>query len=70
MSQPTPTPVPTVPPTPETLTAQQARGGIIGHKVRYVLAISVLLAVAAMVSVYIAAPGGLQDGPTSAPGPR
>jgi hypothetical protein len=57
-------------PKPTILSAQQARGGVVGHKVRYVLAISVLLAVAAMVSVYIAAPGNLQDGPTSAPGPR
>ncbi len=55
---------------PKILSSEEARGAVTGHKVRYVLAISVLLAVAAMVSVYVAAPGGLQDGPTTAPGPR
>jgi hypothetical protein len=48
----------------------KARGGVIGHNVRYVLAISVLLAVAAMVSVYFAWSGGLENAPNSAEAPK
>lgn len=46
----------------------KARGGVIGNKVRYVLAISLLLAVAAMILVYLGVPGGMVNGATSAPG--
>ncbi len=53
---------------PQIISTVKARGGVTGHKVRYVLAISLLLAVAAMVFVYLGVPGGLMDGATSAPG--
>jgi hypothetical protein len=55
---------------PATISAVKARGGVIGNKMRYVLAASLLLAVLGMVFVYLGVPGGLMDGPTSAPGPR
>jgi hypothetical protein len=55
---------------PVVISTEKARGGVTGHKVRYVLAISLLLAVVAMIAVYAGVPGGLQDGPTTIPGPR
>jgi len=55
---------------PATISAVKARGGVIGNKMRYVLAASLLLAVLGMVLVYAGVPGGLLDGPTSTPGPR
>lgn len=55
---------------PEVISTVKARGGVIGHNVRYVLAISLLLAVAAMVSVYLAWSGGLDDAPNSAEAPK
>jgi hypothetical protein len=53
---------------PEVISTVKARGGVTGNKVRYVLGISLLLAVAAMILVYLGVPGGLMDGATSAPG--
>ncbi|WP_341904019.1 hypothetical protein [Sandarakinorhabdus limnophila] len=53
---------------PEVISTVKARGGVTGNKVRYVLGISLLLAVAAMIFVYLGVPGGLMDGATSAPG--
>ena len=53
---------------PEVISTVKARGGVTGNKVRYVLAISLLLVVAGMVAVYLGVPGGLMDGATSAPG--
>jgi hypothetical protein len=53
---------------PEIISTVKARGGVTGNKVRYVLAISLLLVVAGMVAVYLGVPGGLMDGATSAPG--
>jgi hypothetical protein len=53
---------------PEAISTVKARGGVTGNKVRYVLAISLLLGVAAMIFVYLGVPGGLMDGATSAPG--
>jgi hypothetical protein len=60
------------PPTAErpVISTVKARGGVIGHNVRYVLAISLLLAVAAMVSVYFAWSGGLENAPNSAEAPK
>ena len=53
---------------PEIISTVKARDGVTGNKVRYVLGISLLLAVAAMIFVYLGVPGGLMDGATSAPG--
>jgi hypothetical protein len=53
---------------PEVISTVKARGGVTGNKVRYVLAFSLLLAVLAMIFVYLGVPGGLMDGATSAPG--
>jgi hypothetical protein len=50
---------------PEVMSAEEARSGVKGHKVRYVLAISVLIAIAGMVTVYLAAPGTPEDSPNS-----
>jgi hypothetical protein len=55
---------------PVTLSTVKARGGVTGNKVRYVLAASLVLAVLGLAIVYAGVPGGLMDGPTSAPGPR
>ena len=55
---------------PILISTVKARGGVTGNKVRYVLIFSLLLAVLAIVFVYLGVPGGLMDGPTSAPGPR
>ena len=64
------TETPPTPEKPEVIPTVKARGGVIGHNVRYVLAISVLLAVAAMVSVYFAWSGGLENAPNSAEAPK
>lgn len=61
---------PPAPDKPDVIATVKARGGVVGHNVRYVLAISVLLAVAAMVSVYVAQSGGLDNAPNSADAPR
>jgi hypothetical protein len=53
---------------PEIISTVKARGGVTGNKVRYVLAVSLLVVVAGMVAVYLGVPGGLMDGATSAPG--
>ncbi len=53
---------------PEIISTVKARGGVTGNNVRFVLAISLLLAVAAMIYVYLGVPVGLMDGATSAPG--
>jgi hypothetical protein len=64
MSEPSPAPE-----KPEIISTVKARGGVVGHNVRYVLAISLLLAVAAMVSVYVASADRLEDAPNSAVAP-
>jgi hypothetical protein len=53
---------------PDVISTVKARGGVTGNKVRYVLAISLLLVIAGMIFVYLGVPGGLMDGATSAPG--
>ena len=71
MDQPNPRAPGEAPPEqPEVLSTTDARGGTTGNKVRYVLIISVIVAVIAMVSVYAVSPKGTQDGATTAPGPR
>lgn len=55
---------------PQTISTVKARGGVTPHIVRYVLLVSLVLAVAAMVFVYASAPQASQDGPTTAQGPR
>jgi hypothetical protein len=55
---------------PKVISTVKARGGVTPHVVRYVLIISLALAVAAMVFVYFDAPTASQNGPTSAPGPQ
>lgn len=45
-----------MPEKPTTISTNRARGGIGTHKVRYILAISTLLAIGAMLWVYFAAP--------------
>ena len=55
---------------PKIISTVKARGGVTPHIVRYVLMISLALAVVAMVVIYINAPAASQDGPTSAPGPQ
>ena len=54
---------------PEVLTTTEARAGVTPHIVRYVLMISLALAVAAMAWVYLGAPTATQDGATTAAGP-
>ncbi|MFZ4689943.1 MAG: hypothetical protein ACOYLS_11945 [Polymorphobacter sp.] len=54
---------------PEVLTTTEARAGVTPHIVRYVLMISLALAVAAMAWVFIVAPSATQDGATTAAGP-
>lgn len=61
-------PVPPSADPPEIISTVKARGGVTGHKVRYVLLFSLLLVIAGMVAVYLGVPGGLMDGATSAPG--
>jgi len=53
---------------PDVISTVKARGGVIGNKVRYVLAISLLLAVAAMIFAYLCVPGDMMNGTTRAPG--
>ena len=53
---------------PDVISTVKARGSVINNKMRYVLAVSLLLVVAGMVAVYLGVPGGLMDGATSAPG--
>ena len=55
---------------PKIISTVKARGGVTPHIVRYVLMISLVLAVAAMAFVYMGAPPATQDGPTSVPGPQ
>ena len=50
---------------PEVLTTTEARSGVGTHVVRYVLVISVVLAVAAMAWVYLQAPAPTQQGATT-----
>ena len=54
---------------PEVLTTTEARGGVTPHIVRYVLIISVALAIGAMVWVFALAPKGTQEGATTARDP-
>ncbi|MBC7520545.1 MAG: hypothetical protein H7268_05545 [Sandarakinorhabdus sp.] len=55
---------------PKIISTVKARGGVTPHIVRYVLMISLVLAVAAMVFAYARAPTATQDGPTSVAGPQ
>ena len=50
---------------PEVLTKTEARGGVTPHIVRYVLIISTILAVVAMVWVFVVAPKATQQGATT-----
>lgn len=50
---------------PEVLTTTEARAGATNKGVRYVLIISVILAVGAMVWTYVLAPKGDQQGATT-----
>ncbi|WP_310496031.1 hypothetical protein [Sandarakinorhabdus sp.] len=50
-----------MPDEPQVIPTVKARGGVTRHNVRYVLAISLALAIAAMVIVYANAPQGPQD---------
>jgi len=50
---------------PKVLTTTEARGGITPHIVRYVLIVSLLLAVVAMVWVYAASPVTTKGGAAS-----
>lgn len=53
---------------PDVISTVKARGGVIGNKVRYVLAISLLLAVAAMIVAYLGVPGDMMNGETGETG--
>jgi hypothetical protein len=55
---------------PEVITTVKARGGITPHIVRYVLIVSLILAVVAMAWTLLAAPKGTQDGATTAADPQ
>jgi hypothetical protein len=55
---------------PQRISTVKARGGVTPHIVRYVLLVSLVLAIAAMVFVYASAPQGSQEGATTAPGPK
>lgn len=55
-----------MPEKPKTISTNRARGGIGTHIVRYVLVISTVLAIGAMVWVYFAAPQATAPG---GPGP-
>ena len=55
---------------PEEISTEKARGAVVSQGVRYVLIISLVLAVAAMVFALIESPKGTQDGPTTAAGPQ
>ena len=54
---------------PEVLTTTEARAGVTPHIVRYVLIVSLVLAVGAMVWAFVMAPKGTQDGATTAADP-
>ncbi len=55
---------------PEVLTTTEARGGVTPHIVRYVLIISLVLAVGAMVWTFVVAPEASQEGATTAADPQ
>jgi hypothetical protein len=55
---------------PQKISTVKARAGVTPHIVRYVLLVSLVLAIAAMIFVYADAPQGSQDGATTAPGPQ
>lgn len=55
---------------PEIISTDKARGGVTPHIVRYVLIISLILAVVALAVTFIESPKGTQDGPTTAAGPQ
>ena len=55
---------------PKKLTTTEARGGVTPHIVRYVLIISLVLAVAAMAWSLLAAPDATQQGATTAADPQ
>ena len=55
---------------PEVLTTTEARGGVGTHVVRYVLVISVLLAIVALAFTFLRAPVPTQQGATTAADPR
>ena len=59
-----------MPEEPEVLTTTEARGGVTPHIVRYVLIISLILAVGAMAWTFLASPKGTQDGATTAADPQ
>ena len=51
---------------PEVISTVKARGGVTPHVVRYVLLVSLLLAVAALVLVFASAPNTAPDAPVAA----
>ena len=55
---------------PEVISTNKARAGSTPHIVRYVLIVSLILAVAAMAFTFIGSPKGTQEGATTAPGPQ
>lgn len=55
---------------PEIITTEKARGGVTPHIVRYVLMVSLALAVAAMAWVYLAAPESAGQGATNGADPQ
>lgn len=57
---------PNTPEPPEKITTEDARAGRTGNKVRYVLAVSVILAVIFMVVAYFDTPDMPADRPNSA----
>jgi hypothetical protein len=63
-----------MPEKPKTISTNRARGGIGTHKVRYVLVISTMLAIAAMIWVWFAAPEAtdptMETSPTAASPPQ
>lgn len=54
----------------EEISTVKARGGVTPHIVRYVLILSLVLAVGALGFVFFAAPQGTQDGATTAADPQ
>ena len=55
---------------PKVITTVKARGGVTPHIVRYVLMVSLALAVIAMAWTYLAARKGTQQGATTAADPQ
>ena len=55
---------------PKVITTVEARGGVTPHIVRYVLMVSLILAVVAMAWSYLAAPKGTQQGATTTADPQ